>query len=171
MAYDYEALYRETPDALGPPTARVLALIEKHIPLGAHILDVGCGQGRDAVPLARQGFRVTGIDIAPSGVAALNEIAAREALPLCAMEADIADWRPEETYDLILCDRTLHMLAELARHRVFARLIGATAEAGHLLVVDEAPNIAGLRAELDRCDRSYMIKHEIKGDLLVRLEP
>ncbi|MGD8623666.1 MAG: methyltransferase domain-containing protein [Anaerolineae bacterium] len=38
----------------------VLALLEP--PPGAHILDLCCGQGRHAVPLARAGYRVTGLD-------------------------------------------------------------------------------------------------------------
>lgn len=35
------------------------------VPSGADILDVGCGFGRVAGPLARRGYRVTGIDISP----------------------------------------------------------------------------------------------------------
>lgn len=171
MVFDYEALYRDTPDALGPPTARVLALIEEHIPIDAHILDVGCGQGRDAVPLARRGYRVTGIDIASSGIVAINEIAAKERLPIRAEVADLADWQTAEKYDLILCDRTLHMLPKQVRHAVFSRLIEATAKAGYLLVIDEKPNIEGLCAVIEKCGRRHMVEYKNKGDLLVRLEP
>jgi SAM-dependent methyltransferase len=32
---------------------------------GAEILDLACGQGRHAVPLAQRGYRVTGLDLSP----------------------------------------------------------------------------------------------------------
>ncbi len=39
---------------------KILSLIQA--PPGAHILDLCCGPGRHALELARQGFRVTGVD-------------------------------------------------------------------------------------------------------------
>jgi 2-polyprenyl-3-methyl-5-hydroxy-6-metoxy-1,4-benzoquinol methylase len=33
-----------------------------HVPPGGHILDAGCGSGRDAKAFAQQGFRVTAFD-------------------------------------------------------------------------------------------------------------
>jgi len=35
------------------------------LPAGAHVLEVGIGSGRVAVPLAAQGVPVTGVDISP----------------------------------------------------------------------------------------------------------
>lgn len=37
-----------------------------HIPFGGHILDAGCGSGRDAKAFSNLGFRVTAFDGAPS---------------------------------------------------------------------------------------------------------
>ena len=38
-------------------------LCRTYWPCGARILDIGCGAGRTTIPLAGQGFQVTGIDI------------------------------------------------------------------------------------------------------------
>ena len=45
---------------------------------GARVLDLGCGVGRHAVPMARRGFQVTGLDFNPRYLAGA-EGAAREA--------------------------------------------------------------------------------------------
>jgi 2-polyprenyl-3-methyl-5-hydroxy-6-metoxy-1,4-benzoquinol methylase len=37
-------------------------LVQLVHPPGPEILDLGCGPGRLAIPLAQQGFRVTGVD-------------------------------------------------------------------------------------------------------------
>jgi len=42
--------------------ARVHQAIKAWVPAGAHILDLGCGPGTDALHLARNGYRVTAID-------------------------------------------------------------------------------------------------------------
>ena len=34
----------------------------KHIPKGGHILDLGCGSGRDSVEFIKQGYNVTAVD-------------------------------------------------------------------------------------------------------------
>ena len=47
---------------------RALATLERFVPVGSRVLDLGCGPGTDAVPLARRGYAVTAIDWAPAMV-------------------------------------------------------------------------------------------------------
>ena len=109
MGFDYDALYAETPDALGAQTAEFAAYFAKLAP-PLRVLDVGCGQGRDALPLARVGFEVVGVDLSPAGIERM--VAAGVGLPLSGVAADIRDYRPEVLFDVILIDRTQHMLSE-----------------------------------------------------------
>jgi SAM-dependent methyltransferase len=53
------------------------------------VLDVACGSGRNALPLAREGVRVIGLDRSRPRLAALSEAARAEGLPLCAVHADL----------------------------------------------------------------------------------
>ena len=53
MAYNYEALYRDTPNALGAPTPAIVDFFAKHQGQTRRVLDIGCGQGRDALFIAR----------------------------------------------------------------------------------------------------------------------
>ncbi|HDI46405.1 MAG TPA: methyltransferase domain-containing protein, partial [Candidatus Methanomethylia archaeon] len=52
---------------MGGEEAKLVArLLEEHGLLpGARILDLGCGNGRIAVHLARYGYKVTGVDVSP----------------------------------------------------------------------------------------------------------
>ena len=64
MATKHEEIYKTTPHALGDANNDVLAFFAK-LDAGLVVLDVGCGQGRDALTRARAGHVVHGVDIAP----------------------------------------------------------------------------------------------------------
>ena len=55
-----------------PPRTADAALIHDLLPAGATVLDLGCGTGRLAEPLAELGHRVTGVDNEPAMLAALR---------------------------------------------------------------------------------------------------
>ena len=55
---------------------QVYDTIESLIPPGSSILDINCGTGIDAIALARRGYKVSGIDLAPKMI----ERAARKAI-------------------------------------------------------------------------------------------
>ena len=52
----------QTPNYFGEPYPELLSFFSKYKPKG-HVLDLGCGQGRDAIAMARMGYKVTGVDI------------------------------------------------------------------------------------------------------------
>ena len=55
----------------------------------AKLLDLGCGQGRDAIPLARLGFCVTAIDLSEVGIKQIREAVDREGLNIISKIEDI----------------------------------------------------------------------------------
>jgi SAM-dependent methyltransferase len=59
-----------------------------HIPAGVHVLDVATGTGNLAIPAARAGAVVTGVDIAPNLLAQARERAAAEGLTITFDEGD-----------------------------------------------------------------------------------
>jgi SAM-dependent methyltransferase len=53
------------PFLTGDRTAREVAYLTRMLPPGGRVLDVGCGHGRHAGPLARAGARIVGVDFDP----------------------------------------------------------------------------------------------------------
>ena len=68
------------------------------------ILDLGCGQGRNAVWLATQGHRVTGIDLSPVAIEQARRLAADHAVEVTLEAADVVkSWTPPpDTFDLVV---------------------------------------------------------------------
>lgn len=71
------------------------------IPAGARVLDVACGTGNTALPLARRGCIVTGVDIAPNLLAQARERAAAENLTITFDEGDAEQLPyPDASFDV-----------------------------------------------------------------------
>ena len=150
MTTDYEEFYHTGKDALGPPDAAFVTFFERWASSGARVLDVGCGQGRDALFIARMGHEVVGVDLSAKGVSDLIEAARAETLDVTGIVADLVTWSPEGIYDVILFDRTLHMLATQDREDFVRRLVQHLAAGGHVLISDESRNLPGIEKAL--CD-------------------
>jgi SAM-dependent methyltransferase len=70
-------------------TAGAEAFIDRlNLPAGTRVLDIACGTGNTAIPLARRGCIVTGVDIAPNLLAQARERAASENLSITFDEGD-----------------------------------------------------------------------------------
>jgi len=81
----------------------------------ASILDVGCGSGRYAVPLAALGHRVTGVDASEPMLAIARQEAERHDVSLTLFDADFRDFLlAGRTYDLAIsaANTLLHMTTD-----------------------------------------------------------
>lgn len=73
-----------------------------------HILDLGCGQGRDALYLASLGYTVTGVDHSEVGVEQMLKKAKERNLKLKGLVDDVYTFNVSKEYDVILLDSMLH---------------------------------------------------------------
>jgi SAM-dependent methyltransferase len=100
----------------------------------ARALDLACGEGRNAVWLAEQGWQVTGVDFSDVALAKARELAEARGVRAEWTQADLLDYRPaEQAYDLVLLFYLQLPAAE--RRRVVRTAAGALAPGGTLLVV------------------------------------
>lgn len=121
--------------ALGEPlAAKALDLLG--IAPGAAVLDMGCGPGRVAIPLARRGHRVVGIDAQPGYLARARAWAEREGLHLELRLADMAELELEPVFDAAICAFTSFGYFADRRQdlRVLQRAHGALHPGGRFLL-------------------------------------
>lgn len=100
-------------------------------------LDVAAGEGRNAVWLASRGWEVTAVDFSQAGLDKARRLeqhrAGSAAHPVRWVLADVVDFEPDGTFDLVLVVY-LHVPPQ-QRTEVLRRAAGALAPGGRLLVV------------------------------------
>ena len=105
--------------------SEVIRAIEQHHIPPSKTLDMGAGQGRNALYLAIQGFDVTAVDTNPSGLANIAQIAAEEQIPAQTQLYDINQVALQENYGFIVStvtfmflerDRVPHIIADMQAH-------------------------------------------------------
>lgn len=106
-------------------------------------LEVGCGEGADAIWLAERGWRVTAVDISTVALARAaahaREVGADLAQRITWLPADLTSWVPTEaSYDLV----SAHFLHPVKGQRelVHRRLAASVSPGGTLLVVGHHPD-------------------------------
>jgi len=166
MPTDYEKVYRGAKHALGEPTKEFVDFFDTLAGSRRRVLDVGCGQGRDALFIARQGHSVVGIDQSSTGIRDL--LAEAEGLDVQGFVGDIRDFEPEGMYDVLLIDRTLHMLDASERSAVLARYLDQVEAAGYVLIADERSNIPVFEAVLEADGRHWRTLMKRRGYLFAQ---
>ena len=102
---------------------------------GRTVLDIGCGAGLLAEPLARLGAAVTGIDAAPENIAVAQAHAVSGGLSIDYRAGGIEATR-DARYDLVTCLEVIEHVVD--RETFVAGLAGAVAPGG--LLVMSTPN-------------------------------
>ncbi|WP_375559326.1 class I SAM-dependent methyltransferase [Bernardetia sp. OM2101] len=101
---DYDNFYT-TENLFGEPYTELIEFFKNYESKGK-LIDVGCGQGRDAIPLAKLGYDVTGIDNSRIGIdQMLNN---NEKLNLTGFVADIYKFDDYQNFDIVLLDSMFH---------------------------------------------------------------
>nr|WP_205315760.1 class I SAM-dependent methyltransferase [Nonomuraea lactucae] len=138
----WEERYRGRPALWsGRPNPQLVAEAAELAP--GRALDVGSGEGADAIWLAERGWRVTAVDISSTALerAAVQAAAAGAEVSgrITWTQADLRDQPPAEgAYDLV-SSQFMHLPID-ARRELFERLAAAVAPGGTLLIVGHHPS-------------------------------
>jgi 2-polyprenyl-6-hydroxyphenyl methylase/3-demethylubiquinone-9 3-methyltransferase len=148
---EFKALHEINPVRLSYVAGRAAGLS------GRKVLDVGCGGGLLAEAMARQGAKVTGIDLVPAALDAARRHAAAADVQLEYLEGSAEAWAHAHpaAYDVVTCMELVEHVpdpaslvracAQLVRPggHIFFATVNRTALAG-LLVIGVAEYVLGI---------------------------
>lgn len=124
-----EAFYADTQHPWGDePDKLVVDHIDDFLP--GSVLDLGCGDGRNALHLAQRGFAVTAVDIVPAAIDELRREADSRDLAIETHVADVATFPVSRSYANLVCTLTLHFLPRDQAAKLLARVKRHTAQSG-----------------------------------------
>jgi len=89
------------------PTRETLKFLQSHIPVGATILEVGCGKGEVACELLKRGYHVSGLDSGP------EVVTSAQAHGVPAVVASWPKFASSVSFDAIAFTRSLHHINPL----------------------------------------------------------
>ena len=101
---------------------RVIGIIKPSRGLQPKLIDLGCGEGRNAVYFALHGFDVTALDISPIGLEKTKRYVEETGVKVETILADFMIHETDEVYDVAFSTGTLHYLPPGVRDRYFRRL-------------------------------------------------
>jgi len=84
------------------------------------LLDIGCGEGRDAVFFARCGYDVSAFDISEAGLEKAKRLADSAGVNIRLFRADMNDYRLHENYDVICSSGALNYIHPSLRDEIMA---------------------------------------------------
>jgi tellurite methyltransferase len=100
----WDAKFNRPNFVFGKRPAEFLAENYAFLPFEGTVLDVGMGEGRNAVFLAQKGFKVTGVDISSVAIKKANLLAKEYGVKVKSVVASMKEYQiPPGSYDSIIC--------------------------------------------------------------------
>lgn len=135
---DFDEAYDDDRAVFGEPYPELIEYFVGRSP--GTLLDLGSGQGRNAVALAAIGYDVTAVDASPVGVDQTVRAAAARGLTVRGVAADLTEYTITATYDVILIDMVLHSLDHRSdRRRLLEAVTRAVRPGGTAYIVLPEP--------------------------------
>jgi 2-polyprenyl-3-methyl-5-hydroxy-6-metoxy-1,4-benzoquinol methylase len=135
LMVEYDQAYRGEPSYFGSDANPFLIDHCDQIRSAGRVLDVGIGQGRNGLELARRGFDVTGIDSSAAAIRATAERGKAEGLQLDLRQASFVDFDTDDRpFDGVLLFGLLQELERRAHGPLLHSLWNWTAPGGTLFL-------------------------------------
>lgn len=99
-------------------------------PTGQRLVDVGAGEGKDAVFFAEQGFDVTAVDVSPAGLEKAERLADERGVEVRTVRADANEYAFPEPVDVVFSSGAVQFVRPEVRPRQFERFKRETRPGG-----------------------------------------
>lgn len=115
------------------PWSRLLLSIEGRPP--GYALDLGAGEGSDAIRLARLGYAVDAVDGSAVGAEKIESFARSAGVHLNVIHTDAREFHPVRAYHIILCNGLLHYVDGESKTRILQMMQESTIPGGFNMVL------------------------------------
>lgn len=140
---------------------------------GKTLVDLGCGNGRDALFFAKQGIQVVGIDLSHSAIDQLNQQPVRNARFLCS-DFIASDTYQSESYDYAYSRFTIHAINQKQEAMLLQAMFRALKQGGKFFIEVRSVNdpLYGKGKAVERNAffydnhyRRFIVRDELVGSL------
>jgi len=134
----YIALYDDLSASLN--TKEEIAFLKTIFNKRQKIIELGCGTGRTLIPLAKSGYKISGLDISKNMVNRAKEKLQKENLQTKIYIKDLTNFSLPEKFDgAILSQRTLNFIADEQKQRKALENVKKILKKGAILVINLMP--------------------------------
>lgn len=118
----YEEEYKIPEYYWGVEPSKMCFRVLELLPPTTHLklIDVGCGEGKDAVFFARNGYDVTAFDISDAGLEKTKRLADKVGVQVKSFKADILDFRLDTYFDVIFSSGVFHYIKPQLRRDILS---------------------------------------------------
>jgi len=85
---------------------------------GQSLIEIGCGEGRDSIFFARNGYQVRSFDYSIEGVKKATAQASELNLSIDFFQADVNEFRLDKSYDVVFSSGALHYIPQGSRKEI-----------------------------------------------------
>lgn len=114
--------------------SEIVVQLARMLPSGGTVIDLGAGQGRNALYLASKGFDVTAVEREDSEVEILSTKNKKAKRKINIVQADIHDFVPDKQYDAVISNTVLHFFTSEEVAASIRKMKQATKQKGYNLV-------------------------------------
>ncbi|WP_379147983.1 helix-turn-helix domain-containing protein [Paenibacillus sp. sgz500992] len=117
----YEEAYKTQEYYWGTEPNKVCYQVLQLMPPTKHLrlLDIGCGEGKDAVFFARNGYDVSAFDVSDAGIEKTKRLSEKTGVHVNVFKADICDHRLDTHFDIIYSSGVLNYIKPEFRKEIF----------------------------------------------------
>lgn len=115
---------KPTPFFTNVPDENLVSYFDKGLIEGRRVLDIGCGNGRNSIYLAKQGFEVDGIDFSRASIEWSRQRASEESVAVNFINQSIFDFQVQNSsYDFVYDSGCLHHIKPHRRAQYIRKIV------------------------------------------------
>jgi tellurite methyltransferase len=132
MSKFYDGKYAAEESYWGRIPSSTARILFQRYPSGhkPKLLELGCGEGRDSIFFAQNGYQVSGFDSSAEGINKSVTRAAELNLDINFFQADINSYRLQDYYDIVFSSGALHYIPLDLREEIVTNYKRFTIEGG-----------------------------------------